>query len=519
MTSYGERDHGDTGAFLQQFTNSVSRALHKQTCTCNGRTYTADELRLKSNPAIFAPNFLEVFRRGNDSLPLIPGDTTRGATTGQKSPRVVEAGLKSYTKPKAKSEYEFEPLQRRGNPPRKVKMLGKASPTKRQRKEVNLPEKLDVVDKSGQNWQIVQDLLSKQHKRTSERLRPLDSSQVTTESLTPPNSSRIGRHQGDILSKHAPDGIPNQPYCRREADMDPERSALELEEPKMAHYQAPTRKVLEFTESPRSNPSSVPRYMPDQTNHKPMSMPDIRKGNITYKDYRGMLASLTRDGDVYTEISIGDPIGLNQPSRETGSLTLPSLNTVNNSNTTTRLNKSKLPLELESLYTRGGLKISTLRIDSEGTLPGDFLNRNKEELRQMYPMYDWRVANGARELGDRKGRNPPTIGTKETSTVPSMLQLPDKFSSVQHNSPREKSRFIGKRQNKKAVRSEKNRASERLDAVKEDLDKTGDVAAVLEQISAGQLPGEIRPASGLFPRQPPPTPMDGRRKRVADTQP
>ncbi|XP_022109216.1 uncharacterized protein LOC110989258 isoform X2 [Acanthaster planci] len=502
----------DTGTFLQQFTNSVSRALHKQICTCNGRAYTADELRLKSNPAIFAPNYLETFRRSNDGF---PPTTWNGAVSGHKSTRV--GGSRGYSQMQTinKPGYDFEPQRRRENLSRKAKKLGEAFPRKRPRKEVNLPERLDVVDKSGQNWQIVQELPKLDKKRLG-RLRPIVASHVIPESLTLPNSSRLGVHQTGVLSKSAPEAIalnhfPND--CAMESQAG--HASIEFDPPKTVPHQAPTRKFLELSES-----SHV--CMPCQLKNKSTSMPDIGKGSLERMDYGEVSqpASLITHCDNENE-EIASHGLKSQTSEEAGTVRLPRLNTENKFNHSRRCKiRPNFQVDLEDLYSRGGLKISTLRIDAEGTLPGNFLNRDRDELRQMYPMYDWRIAHETREA-NRHGKATTSSRTKETLPTTSTFQFPATFSNTPKNSPRERPRFTGKewKRHRKAVTGEKSRASELLETVKEETGGAGGSATVVEQVGMAQHIEETRPSSGLFPRQPPPTPMDSRRKRAVETQP
>ncbi|XP_033629647.1 uncharacterized protein LOC117291828 isoform X1 [Asterias rubens] len=532
MTSYKL----DTGVFLQQFTNSVSRALHKQTCSCSGRSYSADELFLRSNPAIFATNVTESCSRQStaDSLPFV---SRSGCMAKHKTD--ASTAKHSSSSPNMKLEYEFIP---RGSPTHrmKIKMLGDASPMKRLKRQSNLPEKMNVTDKNGQNWQVVQNF-PKHVNRSSSHQNPSCSSQEL-ELQTPPNTSRlammeVGRSKHDASERNSPRhrGIHLPKHITNETDIT-HNNSLEHIQIQNAPSPGPTPTdlpVIDLESTPADGFLSS-RNTPREADRKfilSLLNSAVRKRQITYEDFLKRASQLTsalsnrdnnEDGLVESRNQNNNSPSSDVSELKSGGTHLPSLNAFDKTGEQVPA-QHHLPTQLEDLYTKGRLKI--LKFDIGGVLPDNFLQKDRDKLRQMYPMYDWRVGQGAR-LVKMKHSPVKTVAPnkKDILATNCTLQLPKMFPKDGGKDLRDKGhnwrdwksprRAVGVRGDSFAVTDQ----SEATNGSKVKDGESGAAAMEEERVGDGEAMEEMRPCSGsMIPRQPPPTPMESRRKQTLET--
>ena len=164
--SLGDPKDMQTGVFLQLFTNSVNRALHKQHCTCNGKNYEAHELFAKSNPGLFGPCGCGAY----EPLQQVPNKEKKRTPKQQTDVKLPPVASKTATIPHKKTGDAIKEATR--SLKRQLKTRGgdtsgeKVSPRSKPlgdaniaepEDELRLPSIMEIRDRNGNNWKIVQE--------------------------------------------------------------------------------------------------------------------------------------------------------------------------------------------------------------------------------------------------------------------------------------------------------------------------------------------------------------------------
>ncbi|XP_038072151.1 uncharacterized protein LOC119740796 [Patiria miniata] len=438
----------ETGIFLHQLTNSVNRALHKQNCTCNGKTYTADELRSISNPAMFAPPSTVPTGKPDQGILSLPPIEDAVKSTAKDILAANNSPLKVYLD--RESGKKLGPFAKRGTPG--AKPLGGAFVTEKEKEELKLPNIIDVMDVNGNNWKIVQDVSKQRQSRAARYDTKLFDGQSAnmqdcrSPPKTPSVNSRIGavrEGQQSLGGRATDDAIYAVTRSNSPRDLDvynAQGSEAGLHETAMSSPSleaftrseertkettdhlpelAPTCTLVQINQSPRLNVDSVQTSY-DEAERRSLLLQlnsAVRTGKIPYSEFLKRVSSLApsfrmengRDKRARTssmEQAIPDrskrqdtrhtsdqSSGTHEPNSANCEATM--ANTLASSSYTGIYAKEPhaiFPPELQNLYARGGLlKVRTLKIDVGDSLPDNFLTQDREELRVLYPMYGSRV--------------------------------------------------------------------------------------------------------------------------------
>ena len=433
QSTHSHTDNIQTGIFLQQFTNSVNRALHKQTCTCNGRLYTADELLSKSNSALYATpskskTAPQVSKRRRLHLPPIDG-----------------LSLSQDSVIPLKNQLDREIIVTRPFKDRKLV-------TRSADGELRLPSIMDIRDTKGNNWKILQESGGRHGRRDKKPLQMIRQ-MLSENSYYNPHAINIptdvtGNFTEDPMTEDV-EGDQDQAAIESvfeantpiNSTCDPQEDAERHNELDLA-IKADAAFELDDTEIEPLQPSEFDLApvctlaaqirtsrpccgnTPDGVYHDDFERKalllkyssEVRTRKTSYIEYLHKVSQMTlcpclqldfyrksahgkrrSDGEIGLELLSAKQRVLTAASRLTlKSRSLPAPDFASNIDTLSLYarggndhdNYSK---ELDKLYARDGYNIATLQIGGDEHLPKNFLERERQELRLLYPMYDWRV--------------------------------------------------------------------------------------------------------------------------------
>ena len=476
------RDSMQTGLFLQHFTNSVNRALHKENCTCNGKLYTADELLSKSNTAIYGPSKShstpKVSKTRKVHLPPINGLNL----TDDSSVVKTAAPLKTILN----REVNFT------RPVRNERLVTRSAPAAAG-EELRLPSIMDIRDTKGNSWKILQETSGPSHHRGQKPLQlirqmlnknafynphiyiPTDVNGIIEEDI---EVDQDGDAIESVLEANTPI---NSVYDLGEVRPIPSRvdeiadvygnseegastfdseSDIDLLDPSFNDL-APsvsnlTGQIKGIRKYCHGNCDDVYH---DENERKALLSKyssEVRRRKISYIEYLRKVSQMTlcpclqlavyrqrdkRMSDVQIEIMSAKRV-LTAASRLTlKSRSLPAPDFASNIDTLSlyaRGDQYDITDELDNLYDRGAGGIATLQIGGDEHLPKNFLEREREELRLMYPMYDWRVQYNQQLLIGQLNRSMPSL-QGSTRNVPVKKTEPIKPSQAKRKDNHEKS--------------------------------------------------------------------------------
>lgn len=419
MDTTSQDDDRQTGMFLAEFTNSVSRALYKEQLASK-KSKQGFDLVNKLNLVPFGPNRRQnlVSRSRKESfLPSINAFDPSGSKLDLTSSL---PSLSGFLPSDLSSRYASVI---RSNP-RRSKMSESLIPTKTSN-DLSLPKIMDFQDAKGNVWTVI-----KENNESSLNQNPTKSSKSLTHSLEPiarldfETSLLKGTSQiqsgyvgtDAIAASQSPHtGMPNRddnpkpktvttPKAKSKTFQESNRltkdgsQADQPLEPKCSTAPVNTNKRLHCT-----NPSTLvyhDEYQKQMFLQKYNTDSKSRKFSYTmYNQYLRDLSELAycdcqRDQSQDTIITSEKRIKLSsQITNTTGNVTSTEYDrrSSEDRNLYTRqgLANSGFPPELEELYSRGSLTSYT--IDMKDRLPDDFLEQEHHELRQLYPMFDWKV--------------------------------------------------------------------------------------------------------------------------------
>ena len=428
-------DNIQTGIFLQQFTNSVNRALHKQNCTCNGRLYTADELLSKSNSALYATpskskTAPQVSKRRRLHLPPIDG-----------------LCLSQDSAIPLKNQLDREVIVTRPFKDRKLV-------TRSADGELRLPSIMDIRDTKGNNWKILQDSSGGRHGRRDKKPLQMIRTMLSENSYYNPHAINIPTDvNGNLAEDPLTDDVegdqdqaaiesvfeantPINSTCDPQEDAERHNEVVDLGVEVDTSFELDDAAIeplqsSEFDLAPVCTLAAQIRTSrpccgntPDGVYHDDFERKalllkyssEVRTRKTSYIEYLHKVSQMTlcpclqldfyrksahgkrrSDGEIGLELLSAKQRVLTAASRLTlKSRSLPAPDFASNIDTLSLYARGgndhdDYSKELDKLYSRDGYNIATLQISGDEHLPKNFLERERQELRLMYPMYDWRV--------------------------------------------------------------------------------------------------------------------------------
>ncbi|XP_054774445.2 uncharacterized protein LOC129282589 [Lytechinus pictus] len=443
-----------TGAFLQLFTNSVNTALHKQHCTCKGKSYDSKELFAKSNPGLFGPNGqLKVTNakkpgplRQNVEVKLPPVATSKASEDIIKeATRDLKHQLKKHVSDTGSVQVS----------PRFCKPLGDSGLVELT-EELRLPHIMEIRDRTGNNWKIIQDASNKSRQRLKEsRIGPDWKSYpaISTQKLQllndPINSPREkglafpNTSQGQGIDSNAIDAVlrQNTPILQVRVPVLDDYSEDGFDDQCITLPDLRPRCQQALTHTCTSE-AATPKDVPDEMTRKILLgrwAASVRTGKMTYSEYLrkvSLMSMLQRSDtmnskqDMFQSRSLDWSSAAREKRPRTRSLEemleeehLPKrleidggrsqLNSRDNTHIghkgrerpimtgvitpgdSAKVCSQPLPPELERLYTRSSSRVPTLDIGQslDEYLPTDFLVQERHKLRMQYPMYNSKREN------------------------------------------------------------------------------------------------------------------------------
>ncbi|XP_072025491.1 uncharacterized protein [Amphiura filiformis] len=450
-----------TGIFLQQFANSVNRALHKQHCTCNGRLYTADELLSKSNSAIYGPSKSKSNPQVSNKARKLHLPPINGLNLSEDDAVAKTAApLKNY-------------LDREVNvahPVRNERLVTRSAPAPDE--ELRLPSIMDIRDTKGNNWKILQEQSGSRHRGQKKPLqlirRILNKNAFYNPHIYIPtdvngNVDIVEEEDIDdqdkdaiesVLEANTPsnsiynprEGVQSRANDITEASGNHSDSDIDSLEPLDLSFPDLAPSVCNLAEQIKGVRKSCFVNSPDDVYHDELERKallskyssEVRRRKISYIEYLRKISQMTicpciqlalyrtrdkRMSDVRIEIMSAKRV-LTAASRLTlKSRSLPAPDFASNVDTLSLYARGDQDFtnELETLYTRTGAGIATLQISGDEQLPKNFLDREREELRLMYPMYDWRIQYNQQLHRHMSSLDPTLRNSSDTKTSESKL--------------------------------------------------------------------------------------------------
>ncbi|XP_071493194.1 uncharacterized protein [Diadema antillarum] len=469
-------EHNDmqTGVFLQLFTNSINRALHKQHCTCKGKSYDADELFTKSNPGMFGPTA----NQDNKSVKRImkKKETTRSdlhECVDIKLPPL--SNLRSMIPVSGSNEFIKQATQTLKEQLKEAVDDGSGTQTSPRAKplgttgivepdeELRLPSIMEIRDRNGNNWKIVQEPSMKTRQRQRTEKARYDGKlfqQISTQKIelknTPPNTARLTLPTADTVSAIDATVIDavsrtNTPQVQQLnfalSDLDDlldANSTTHDDKANLPELQPLCQPALKHV---CTSQLQTPKDVPDEMTRKVLLgkwAASVRTGKMSYSEYlqKVSLMSMLQRSDTMTSKkdmlhsqsqvwvssnkekrprtrSLEDMLTADTKQkrlvveansdglspRPTG----PSGRTdptggVTPANSVTVCSPD-LPPELQRLYTRAAKKVATVDISQHlrEQLPSNFLDLDRHKLRMQYPMYNFKREQERSNVFNRLG--------------------------------------------------------------------------------------------------------------------
>lgn len=441
-----------TGAFLQLFTNSVNTALHKQHCTCKGKSYDSKELFAKSNPGLFGPNGQCKVNHAKKPVAVRPDVEVKLPPVA--SSKASEDIIKEATRGlKQQLKNHVGDVGSAQVSPRFCKPLGDSGVVE-PKEELRLPHIMEIRDRNGNNWKIIQDASNKSRQKLKERRSGIEWKPVpaiSTQKLQLLNglmNSPRGKDlelpntmQGQGIDSNAIDTVTrlNTPLIQVRVPVvdDYSDDAFDGQGVHLPDLQPRCQPALTHT---CTSEGTTPKDPPDEMTRKILLgrwAAEVRTGKMTYSEYlrkvslmtmlqrsdtlnskKDMLQSHSQEWssdarekrartrspeDMFAEEHSptkrqeknGDRSQLNSRDnsqgrdQETGRPDMTGVITPGNS---VGVCSQPLPPELERLYTRSSSRVPTLDIGQSlnGYLPADFLDKERHKLRMQYPMYNFK---------------------------------------------------------------------------------------------------------------------------------
>lgn len=492
------QDSHQTGIFLQHFTNSVNRALHKQNCTCHGKSYTADELFSMSNTALCGggstnntvakPN---ATGRKKRYVTLPPIDDLNLSENGP--PNITAAPLKNRLDREVTNSHDLS--------------VGHSSPSSHQltttKEELRLPRIMNIRDNNGNTWKILQESRDGRHhhhgrgkliRKPPKRFDQTNEYDDGEEDLQPrPQSIQVKIPTDEALELDAEHQENNGEQGKNEEASDaviatvskantPMEAPVESKDIVKLYNDARGRdphptstQILDpdfdapiFDLAPvctlaqiKDTKSKCANAYHDDFERKALLLKhnsDVRSRKTSHVEYLRLVSQMTlcpclRGINFYGEELNRDVMSKQQRRRRNSDsppaspekrvltavsgLTFKSrslgppesaLSFADSSRPVIYARKNYFSGELDNLYTRDGYKTATLQLNGSEQLPSNFLDKEREALRLMYPMYDWKVQQALnsmmRSSGEdtpRKVTTHPTPANTATSRKPSVL--------------------------------------------------------------------------------------------------
>ena len=458
--------------------------------------------------------------------------------------------------------------------PQVSKPLGGLRASEKEKKELKLPNIMDIMDISGNKWKIIQDGSKNRHPSRAARFdSKLFEEQSAMGNRSPPKtpgasvmghagegSHQGGRANGTALNTPLAVTVPvAEPFNYTEIDNRPTSketsdspASLKLDEqPKSPGDYLPelepTCTLAHIKQSPRLTAESIQSSY-DEAERKALLCQlnsAVRTGRIPYSEFLKRVSLLApsfkldkvRDKRVRTSsMEQAIPELKRQATRHNGDQWTQEQNILNTDSNGTVANtlasssytgiyakepNTRFPPELQKLYARGGLKVTTLKIDVGESLPENFLTKDKEELRILYPMYDSRVEqerekNVAR-INSLQSRDKPQgiYPMRNKNGISSDMFLFPSNSTFPAQSGADDFRLKFK------VKRGSDAGRDRDGKIyfihgKQSISKEGEVidlppTSSLRRISGSDSRDGLNPSRN-FPRQPPTTPADERRQ-------
>lgn len=478
-----------TGAFLQLFTNSVNTALHKQHCTCKGKSYDSKELFAKSNPGLFGPNSQCKVNHAKKPAPSRPDVEVKLPPVA--SSKASEDIIKEATRGlKQQLKNHVGDVGSAQVSPRFYKPLGDSGVVE-PKEELRLPHIMEIRDRNGNNWKIIQDASNKSRQKLKERRSGIEWKPVpaiSTQKLQLLNglmNSPRGKDlelpntmQGQGIDSNAIDTVTrlNTPLIQVRVPVVDEYSddGFDGQGIHLPDLQPRCQPALTHT---CTSEGTTPKDAPDEMTRKILLgrwAAEVRTGKMTYSEYlrkvslmtmlqrsdtlnskKDMLQSHSQEWssdarekrartrsleDMFAEEHSptkrqeidGDRSQLNSRDnsqgrdQETGRPDMTGVITPGNS---VGVCSQPLPPELERLYTRSSSRVPTLDIGQSlnGYLPADFLDKERHKLRMQYPMY-----NSKREHERLHASNQFT-----SKSLPADLSFQDELERPMTHEPKE----------------------------------------------------------------------------------
>ncbi|XP_078000089.1 uncharacterized protein LOC144452808 [Glandiceps talaboti] len=491
-----------TGMFLHQFTNSVSKALHKD--TARSKRFSAEELYAKANPAIFtATNTSYENGKGTSVQLQLPTISKLGATSN-----VRELITQSNRPLKVQVE-------------RTVKISKPAAATSPRDSDDNfrLPKIMEITDREGNNWKIQQqgdknekaqkNKLTDATNRVPARIPPIEpvlvhavaaNRSVTTDPIeavrqsnnvntSHPKLPHINKNKQLTWSERKQNHHPADDRSNSEDDFDDTNSWNDV---RMSTNPDRFNPVTSYTKS-FQNKMSYSNYL------KQMSLPNVQGEDKTHKKRAEDAGKLHIQGT--------GQLHQDEPVKSLDVYCLQNHEQLS----------EKIVDELTPRHAR------THKVEVGKHIPKNFTDKQKKELRSLYPMYDSKLQSRHRSLESYNGIG-SYLGNQTPRKMPSLESLSTISSSSTANSSVQCKMFripssLGqetlitkrsKRRNKKSPRDEI------TDSFPPHL-KTVNFSDVYEytgeddelDLQASIEHAQYRENKGMiFTRQPPPTPVE-----------
>ena len=483
-------DGHQTGIFLQHFTNSVNRALHKQNCTCHGKSYTADELFSKSNIALCGggnttvkPN-ATVRKKRHVTLPPIDDLNL----SDNSPPNITAAPLKNRLDREVTYSHDLS--------------VGHSSPSSQlttTKEELRLPRIMNIRDTNGNTWKILQESRDGRNhhhhgrgkliKKPPKRFDQTNESDDGEEDLQPrPQSIQVKIPTDEALELDAEHQENNGEQGKNEEASDAVIATVSKANTPMNMMKAPveSKDIVKLYNDARArdpHPTSTQILDPDfdapifdlapvctlaqikgtkskcanayhdDFERKALLLKhnsDVRSRKTSHVEYLRLVSQMTlcpclRGINFYGEELNRDVMskqqrrrrnsdsppaspekrvltamsGLTFKSRSLGPPLESALSFADSSRPVIYARKNYFPGELDNLYTRDGYKTATLQLNGSEQLPSNFLDKEREALRLMYPMYDWKVQQALNSMMRSSGEDTPRkVTTRKDTTHP-----------------------------------------------------------------------------------------------------
>ncbi|XP_070581955.1 uncharacterized protein [Ptychodera flava] len=394
-----------TGLFLHQFTNSVSRALHKDNDQQSKRL-SAEELYAKANPAIFTTNF--------NARSKVP-------TAQVHLPAISKLGVVGDLLNQNNNSLKFR-LMKESRVPGKSRKAQSLQPHIVE--DYHLPRIMEITDKEGNNWKIQQqqksakssnDKVEAENERVPARIPPIEPLLVH-DSVTAKPSAAESVGFGKRPNK-TQDTQPKLPQINKNThltwekkkDSETELEASDLEDESL-DLNTPRRGQTDKF-NPLSTYKSYQNKMSYSSYLKQMSLPDVHDTTA------GLSPANVNDAGNCLQIR-----GKSTTNEESGDVKYKSLDVYcprNDRESEESSSEKDSPAEEVMTPRRHGNKenatprkdAETHKVEVGKHIPKNFTEKQQQELRSRYPMYDWQwptdsgplvITTGTRTAGRRE---------------------------------------------------------------------------------------------------------------------